>query len=294
MYSTVLISTAVPYVTTGDSQDDTAKRALTLAMLEERYPDEAWIHAYTDGSATDAMSNGGAGVYLKFPEGHTDTAKIPTGKYCSNYGAEVQALMQATSMIIDSQNDCQQVVLLTDSLSALEALAADKLPHLMACLQEAAKCRRVALQWIPAHCGIPGNEAADMLAKQGAQESQPDNSVSYIEKRTLVKAAMRPKTTRDAYHLLERRQQVVIMRLRTGHNRLNAHMNRKMKLTPTPTCDCGLSDQTAAHILQDCPLFQNQRTMVWPEAVPLQVKLHGSRQDLEKTTTFVSLTSLTV
>ena len=164
----------------------------------------------------------------------------------------------------------------------------------MARLQEAAKQRRVALQWIPAHCGIQGNEAADELAKLGAREAQPDNSVSFIEKRALVKAAMRPKPTRDAIQFLDRRQQVMIMRLRTGHNRLKSHMNRKLKLAPSPTCDCGLSDQNADHILQNCPFFQEQRETVWPATVPLQVKLHGSRQDLERTATFISLTHLTL
>ena len=202
--------------------------------------------------------------------------------------------MQAATMIIDSQHECPQVVLLTDSSSALEALAGGKIPHLMARLQEAARHRRVALQWIPAHCGIQGNEAADELAKLGAQEEQPDNSVSFTEKRALVKAAMRPKSTRDAYNLLERQQQVVIIRLRTGHNRLRAHMHRKLKLVPSPTCDCGLSDQDAEHILQSCPLFQGQREAVWPEALPLQVKLYGGRQELERTTKFVSLTGLIV
>ena len=138
--------TAVPNVSAGVSQGDTAKRALTLAMMEERFPNESWINAYIDGSTTNAVSNGGAGVHLKFPEGHTATAKIPTGKNCTNYGAEVQALMQAATMIIDSQHECPQVVLLTDSSSALEALAGGKIPHLMARLQEAVRYRRVALQ----------------------------------------------------------------------------------------------------------------------------------------------------
>ena len=43
------------------------------------------------------------------------------------------------------------------------------------------------------------------------------------------------------------------MRLRTGHNRLNAHMFKKLKLAPSPTCNCGQGDQTAEHILQDIP-----------------------------------------
>ena len=54
------------------------------------------------------------------------------------------------------------------------------------------------------------------------------------------------------------------MRLHTGHNRLNAHMFRKMKLAPSPTCNCGLEDQTAEKILQRCPLLQTARTSVWP------------------------------
>jgi ribonuclease HI len=64
-------------------------------------------------------------------------------------------------------------------------------------LQEVARTRRVVLQWVPAHCGIPGNETADELAKLGAREEQPDNQVSFAEKKTLVKAAMRPKATSD-------------------------------------------------------------------------------------------------
>ena len=47
----------------------------------------------------------------------------------------------------------------------------------------------------------------------------------------------------------------------------NTHMFRKMKLAPSPTCNCGLEDQTAEHILQSCPLLQTASTNVWPKAV---------------------------
>ena len=161
-------------------------------------------------------------------------------------------------------------------------------------LQKVVKTRRVVLQWVPAHCGIPGNETADELAKQGAREEQPDNRVSFAEKKILVKAAMRPKTTSDAYHSLERWQQVVIMRLRTGHCRLNAHMFKKLKLAPSPTCSCGLEDQTPEHVLQTCPLLKTLRETVWPEPVPIRSKLYGSRQDMEATTSFVSQAGLVV
>ena len=77
------------------------------------------------------------------------------------------------------------------------------------------------------------------------------------------------------------------MRLRTGHNQLNAHMFRKMKLAPSSTCNCGLEDQTAEHMLQRCPLLLTARTDVWPTAVQLHNKLYGIKEDLEKTATFI-------
>ena len=154
--------------------------------------------------------------------------------------------------------------------------------------------RRVVLQWVPAHCGIPGNETADQLAKLGARERQPENSVSFTEKKTLVKAKLQPQTTRDAIHYLERWQQVAIMRLRTGHCRLNAHMFRKLKLAPSPTCPCGLEDQTPEHVLQTCPLLQGLRETTWPAATPMHTKLHGCRQDLETTASFIIEARLTL
>ena len=84
------------------------------------------------------------------------------------------------------------------------------------------------------------------------------------------------------------------MRLHTGHHRLNAFMFKKIKLAPSPTCNCGLKDQTAEHLLQRCPLLQTARTDVWPTAVQLHTKLYGSKEELEKTATFILQTALSV
>ena len=86
----------------------------------------------------------------------------------------------------------------------------------------------------------------------------------------------------------------MVMRLHTGHNRLNAHMFRKMKLAPSPTCNCGLKDQTAEKILQRCPLLQTARTSVWPTAVQLHTKLYGIREELEKTLSYIHLPDWTL
>ena len=287
------VHTTVPQLIP-DEQDDMVKKALTLAMIAERYPKEAWTHVYTDGSATNAVADGGAGISVTFPDGETSDSSLPTGKHCTNYRAETEALMQAASIVQTSDNNSYQVVFLSDALSVLQAFQNNKLPHLTEALQSVARDRRVVLQWIPAHCGVPGNEQADRLAKQGAKEEQPENSNSYSEIRSIIRKLTMPTRTRDEYHLLSREQQCVLVRLRTGHNRLNCHMARKLKLVPSPTCPCGEADQTAEHVLQTCPLFNAVRAAIWPDGETLETKLHGCRKDLEKTTLFMARTGLTV
>ena len=56
----------------------------------------------------------------------------------------------------------------------------------------------------------------------------------FCTSKTLIRAALWQRTERDDFHFLNWWQQVVVMRLRTGHNLLNAHMFRKMKLAPSP------------------------------------------------------------
>ena len=95
-------------------------------------------------------------------------------------------------------------------------------------------------------------------------------------------------------HFLDRWQQVVVMKLRTGHSRLNALMFSEMKLATSPTCNYDLEDQTAEHILQRCPLLQTARQNVWSTAVQLDTKLYGSKEELEKTATFILQIGLSV
>ena len=63
----------------------------------------------------------------------------------------------------------------------------------------------------------------------------------------------------DDYHTLDRAGQVTLIRLRTGNNSLNSHMNRNMNLVPSPLCTSGTEDQTTEQILQRCPAYQHLR-----------------------------------
>ena len=92
----------------------------------------------------------------------------------------------------------------------------------------------------------PGNEKADELARLGAKGRQQDNSVTFQERKTVIRAALEQRTERDEFHFFHRWQQVVVMRLSIGHKRLNTHMYSKIKLGSVTTSNCGL-DQTAEH-----------------------------------------------
>ena len=86
----------------------------------------------------------------------------------------------------------------------------------------------------------------------------------------------------------------MILRIRQGHNRLNAHIFRKMKLAPSPTCNFGLEDQTAEHMLQRCPLLQTTRKNMLPTAVRLDTKLCGIKEEVGKKATFIFQTGPSV
>ena len=60
---------------------------------------------------------------------------------------------------------------LPDTLSVQEAYQNHKLPNLAKALQQVAATRRAVLQRIPAHCGISGNEQADILQKRIPEEN---------------------------------------------------------------------------------------------------------------------------
>ena len=99
---------------------------------------------------------------------------------------------------------------------------------------------------------------------------------------------------KDHIYNLSHADQVTIFRLRCGHNRLRCHMFNCFKVGETARCECGADKQDAQHILQDCILYSDQRSAIWPTEVSLKKKLYGSCSDLRLTTEFIRTTSLTI
>ena len=287
------IHTSVPDLGSKEVTSKEERRLLTLEMIEDRYHEEAWTHIFTDGSASDAVKNGGAGVYIQEVDGSTKVLSEPTGLYCTNYKAEVEALIIAAEEKSKDISTESQIVFFTDALSVLQDLEKGGLPKLRSALRKL-DCLKVILQWIPSHCGISGNEEADRQAKLGAEKEQNNNIASYKETQTIIKALHRPIKLRDGYHGLKRSEQVCIFRLRTGHNRLNKHMHNRFKLVDSPKCSCGAAEQTAEHILQHCPNFQDLRREIWPTPTSFEDKLFGPTDTLKITANFIHRTNLSL
>ena len=110
---------------------------------------------------------------------------------------------------------------------------------------------------------------------------------------TITKSLFKVSQPREIYNQLDRRDQVIIFRLRTGHNRLNKHLHR-LNIVRSPKCPCGEDDQTAKHILQDCRNLQTLRENTWPTTESLQDKLYGPVDMLQKTTQFITASGVQV
>ena len=287
---------------------DLELKDLTSTYLNENFPKEEWITVYTDGSAENAVTNGGSGVYIEMPDGKTTESSIPTGIHCSNYRAELEAIMEALTILgrITPSIPQAKAVILSDSRSVLEKLevlrGAERQQLAKGFKNAVQNTQSLVLQWIPAHCGIEGNERADSLAKEGSQLEQIERDLMYSEVKTIIKNSMNNKwkeshpefNRQDGVHQLDRRGQTTIFRLRTGYNRLRHHMNRVFKVGETNLCSCGEAAETAEHVLQNCQTYDALRQSIWNEAVDMTTKLYGPPHELERTAAFIAKAGIAV
>ena len=96
------VKSGVPGIGSKDPQNDLMRKLITLEHLQQCYPKETWTYIFTDGSAENATYNGGAGVYVKYPDGTDDRLSFATGLYSTNYKAEIEALRAAAAHIENS------------------------------------------------------------------------------------------------------------------------------------------------------------------------------------------------
>ena len=130
VYIEIQIITTIPQLDEGKELDASVRRSFALVNIAENYPPETLTRVYTDGSETKAITDGGAGIIIQYPSGATQTASSATGKHCTNYRAETEALKKAAILVKDSLEPWSPTVFLADALSVLEAIQINKSPLL--------------------------------------------------------------------------------------------------------------------------------------------------------------------
>ncbi|GFW54207.1 reverse transcriptase [Trichonephila clavipes] len=102
-------------------------------------------------------------------------------KNTTNYDGEVLAICEATAQLLSAGLAPAKVVFFIDSQAAILALSSNTPTDCLNTIQYQTKIAYLisygctaALQWVPSHVGIPGNERSDQKDKQGADTTQPE------------------------------------------------------------------------------------------------------------------------
>ena len=103
------------------SQSGPERKCLTQEYLQSHYPTKSWTPVYTDGSAENAVRNGGTGVYIQYPGGREDKISLANGLHSTNYKSEAEALKTAAPRN-EVNTHASHSVVLTDALSILQPL----------------------------------------------------------------------------------------------------------------------------------------------------------------------------
>jgi ribonuclease HI len=241
-----------------------------------------WRRIYTDGSRLESGTSGSA-----FCGGDSEGLFAFSSKV-SIFTAEAIAVLEAIKHLSSSPGG--NYLILSDSLSLLQKLKSPAFSHPSdyICLQIRDLLKNytetgdeVAIAWIPSHCGIPGNEKVDALARRAASSTHgstiidlfPTNDVLISLREVMLQRwqaewsdpgatkgrrlyEIYPRVTYKPWFHKFRCDKLVVStlcRMRIGHCCTGSHLFR-IGVLQSPYCDCELDFDTLDHVFFGCPI----------------------------------------
>eukprot|EP01059_Diplonema_ambulator_P016265 TRINITY_DN2763_c1_g4_i1.p1 TRINITY_DN2763_c1_g4~~TRINITY_DN2763_c1_g4_i1.p1 ORF type:complete len:896 (+),score=153.07 TRINITY_DN2763_c1_g4_i1:330-2690(+) len=241
---------------------------------------------FTDGSTKASRRGGAAWAIVHTGTDECDEGTCSAGEFTSSFRAEMTALARGLRRVREIAGASGErdfnVTVLTDSQSAIRFLergaAEMRLKGDASVWAELYLLRkecgvRVRMQWVPAHCGLPGNDHVDELAKNAAAGCIPDmltdmrsvKSLIWRHLKNLWHASWKAQGSQDRFYKIAtggryrqyddemtRKEEAAISRLRADCSPLTQGYLLKPP-QPHVTCsDCG-GVQDLPHLLNDCP-----------------------------------------
>ena len=141
------------------------------------------MHIFTDGSSLP--NDGGTGASAVCPR-FSIYHKWNTNS--TNFDGEILEIFLSLQNLLYCIQKFTKVVILCDSKAAILVITQDRTPKSLTIIEchkiiKQLSClhKKVVLQWIPAHCGVEGNETADFLAKKGSKYYPKITSKNYLK-----------------------------------------------------------------------------------------------------------------
>jgi ribonuclease HI len=243
------------------------------------FPEDTLVW-FTDGSRPDSGTR--SGIFGLRPN---RSLSFPLGKFTTVFLTEIYAILQCACENIRRAYKNKQILIFSDSQSALKALSSPKVtselvPECLNALSALAGPNEVTLLWVPRHQGIPGNEEADRLARQVSTMPLPGPEPALGIPKCLAREALRTwkenqhhNTWRDlpghrhgklfigrpykkgADDLLKlgRHQLKMVATVLTGHALVRTHLHTMGLFEGDPTCRfCRKETETVQHIVCCC------------------------------------------
>ncbi|XP_035984330.1 uncharacterized protein LOC118557933 [Fundulus heteroclitus] len=254
-----------------------------------------YIQIYTDASKNTSNR---VGIAFIIPQFHIKIGKrISDG--VSVYTGEMLALLLAVQWVEEVRP--LKSIICSDSSSSLISLQnnqSDSRPDILIEIQQTLyRINMMGLVvnfvWVPAHNEIKGNEMADRMAKESTNKVRVDINVSFGI--TEIKGIIKQKA-KDRWQKLwdeerkgrwlykiqkrigqmriterNRREEIIISRLRMGHTGLNRSLFLIGK-HQTGKCDCG-EDETVEHVILNCNKYWIQRNRLTSKLSNMKIKL---------------------